>query len=61
MGTFIVKGLIAVLKTILMTIASEALMSWVIISLAEMAAKSTATKFDDELVEKIKLAMDHKD
>lgn len=58
MGTFIVKGLLAVLKQILMAIASEALMRWVIVSLAEMAAKHTETKWDDELVAKIKTALD---
>lgn len=58
MGTFVVKGLLAVLKQILMAISSEALMRWVILSLAEMAAKHTETKWDDELVAKIKSAID---
>ncbi|MCH7421475.1 hypothetical protein [Shewanella sp. MM_2022_3] len=58
MGTFIVKGLLAVLKQILTAIASEALMQWVILSLAEMAAKHTATTWDDELVARIKAAME---
>lgn len=58
MGTFIVKGLLVVLKQILMAIASEALMRWVILSLAEMAAKHTETTWDDELVAKIKTALD---
>ena len=55
--TFILKALLAVLKSILLTIASETLMKWVILELAELAAKSTATKFDDELVERIKDAL----
>ena len=41
-----------------MAIASEALMRWVILSLAEMAAKHTETTWDDELVAKIKTALD---
>lgn len=58
MGTFIVKGLLVVLKQILMAVASEALMRWVILSLAEMAAKHTDTQWDDELIAKIKTALD---
>ena len=58
MGTIIVQGLLAALKSVLLAVASEALIKWVIIELAVMAAKCTATTFDDELVQKIKAALD---
>lgn len=42
------------LMSLLMSLATEAMFKEVMIMLAEMAAKSTKTEYDDRLVDKIK-------
>lgn len=46
------------LISMLMSLATEAFFKEILIMVAEMAAKSTKTDFDDKLVEKMKEALE---
>ena len=48
MGAFLLKGLIKVLKSMLVTIASEYMIKYAIFAIAEAAVKSTKTDKDDQ-------------
>ena len=54
MGTFLLKGLITVLKSMLATIASEYMIKYALFAIAEAAAKSTETKQDDKWLAEFK-------
>ena len=47
MGAILIKGLLAVLKTMLVTMASKYMIEYALFAIAEAAVKSTETDKDD--------------
>jgi len=54
---FIIKGLLAALKSILLATASEAIIKWALLEIAQAAVDHTKNKLDDKFLVKIKEAM----
>lgn len=55
----ILKGLMAVLTKVFMSLATEALIEWLLFYVAHQTVLSTKTPHDDELYKKIKEAYDN--
>ena len=54
MGTILLKGLVAVLKSMLATVASEYMIKYALFAIADAAVKSTKTEKDDQWLEAFK-------
>ena len=54
MGTILLKGLVAVLKSMLATMASEYMIKYALFAIADAAVKSTETEKDDQWLEAFK-------
>lgn len=54
MGTILLKGLLAVLKSMLATVASEYMIKYALFAIADAAVKSTKTEKDDAWLKEFK-------
>ena len=54
MGTVLLKALGAIVTKLFATMATEALLEWMLFKAADALVKSTKTKYDDEWLEKFK-------
>jgi hypothetical protein len=54
MGAFLIKGLIKVLRSMLVTIASEYMIKYALFAIADAAVKSTKTEKDDQWLAEFK-------
>lgn len=54
MGTILIKGLLAVLKSMLATVASEYMIKYALFAIADAAVKSTKTDKDDKWLKEFK-------
>jgi hypothetical protein len=54
MGTLLLKGLVTVLKGMLVTVASEYMIKYALFAIADAAVKSTKTEKDDKWLAEFK-------